>query len=513
VTVLNPSLQQETNGAADLERIDLSSQTRAILARRRRAKVLRHRGWLIRRMLVVGDVVGLSLAFLAVELIYGDRGGHFDRISLAGEVLLLFVSLPVFVLVARSYGLYSRDEEHAAHSTIEEITGVFQLVTVGLWLLVAFDALVKVASPNLPKLTAFWVFAVTLVPAARASARAICRRRLSYVQNTVIVGAGTVGTLVARKFIHHPEYGINVVGFLDAAPRAGPEELQALGVLGRPEDLAGLVEPLDIERVVIAFSQEDDQATLGLLRQLKDFDVHVDVVPRLFEIVSDAGADISDLEGLPLISLAPPRLSRSSLALKRGMDVTLSSLGLILLAPALALIALLIKLESPGPVLFRQLRMGFADKPFTMFKFRTMVADAEGRKQELAHLNEHALSGDGRLFKIVDDPRTTRIGRVLRRFSLDEIPQLLNVVRGEMSLVGPRPLVLDEDRHVIEWARKRLALKPGITGLWQMLGRNEIPFAEMVGLDYTYVTTWSLFNDLKILLRTLPEIFRVRNGY
>jgi lipopolysaccharide/colanic/teichoic acid biosynthesis glycosyltransferase len=195
------------------------------------------------------------------------------------------------------------------------------------------------------------------------------------------------------------------------------------------------------------------------------------------------------------------------------MDVTLSSLGLILLAPALALIALLIKLESPGPVLFRQLRMGFADKPFTMFKFRTMVADAEGRKQELAHLNEHALSGDGRLFKIVDDPRTTRIGRVLRRFSLDEIPQLLNVVRGEMSLVGPRPLVLDEDRHVIEWARKRLALKPGITGLWQMLGRNEIPFAEMVGLDYTYVTTWSLFNDLKILLRTLPEIFRVRNGY
>lgn len=513
MVVLDRSLSAEPSDAADLQ-VDLGLQTRAILARRGREKIVRRRGWLIRRTLLVGDIVGLSMAFVLAELLYGDRGGgRLKYLPLPGEVLVLAVSLPVFVFVARSYGLYSRDEERAAHSTIEEITGVFQLVTVGLWLLVALDAFVKVATPNLPKLVAFWAFAVTLIPVARASGRAICRRRPAYIQNTVIIGAGKVGQLVARKFLHHPEYGINLVGFLDGRPPEQSEELQRVSVLGRPDELTALVGLLDIERVVIAFSQDDDEDALALVRQLKDFDIQVDIVPRLFEVVSDSGASISDLEGLPLINLAPPRLSRSSLALKRWMDATLAGLGLLLLAPALALIALLIKLESSGPVFFRQLRVGYGGKPFTIFKFRTMVADAEARKHELRQLNRHVESGDGRLFKIADDPRTTRVGRALRRFSLDEFPQLLNVLKGEMSLVGPRPLVLDEDKHVTEWARRRLSLKPGITGLWQMLGRNEIPFGEMVQLDYRYVNTWSLFSDLKILLRTLPEIFRARNGY
>jgi lipopolysaccharide/colanic/teichoic acid biosynthesis glycosyltransferase len=154
--------------------------------------------------------------------------------------------------------------------------------------------------------------------------------------------------------------------------------------------------------------------------------------------------------------------------------------------------------------------MGAGDRTFEIFKFRTMAVDADERKAEFAHLNKHNGS-DSRMFKIADDPRVTSVGRFLRRYSLDELPQLLNVVRGEMTLVGPRPLILEEDQHVREWARKRLDLKPGITGPWQTLGRSDIPFAEMIKLDYLYVTNWSPWRDLKLMLQTIPAVMRSRS--
>jgi lipopolysaccharide/colanic/teichoic acid biosynthesis glycosyltransferase len=195
------------------------------------------------------------------------------------------------------------------------------------------------------------------------------------------------------------------------------------------------------------------------------------------------------------------------------MDLVLTVPALIVLSPVLALIALSIKLDSHGPVFFRQVRMGAGDKTFRVFKFRSMVCDADSRKAEVAHLNKHLRNGgDSRMFKIPNDPRVTRVGRLLRRSSLDELPQLLNVFLGQMSLVGPRPLILDEDRYVEDWARRRLDLKPGITGLWQVLGRDDIPFAEMTALDYLYVTGWSLFGDLRLLGRTVPAVFRGRDG-
>jgi lipopolysaccharide/colanic/teichoic acid biosynthesis glycosyltransferase len=221
------------------------------------------------------------------------------------------------------------------------------------------------------------------------------------------------------------------------------------------------------------------------------------------------GVGIHTVEGVPLVSLPPVDLSRSSRLLKRAMDVAVATFALVVLAPALLAIAVLIKLESRGPVFFRQIRMGSGDRTFRIFKFRSMYADAEARKSSVAHLNKHLeAGGDPRMFKIPNDPRATRVGQSLRRLSLDELPQLLNVLRGELSLVGPRPLILDEDQYVEHWARRRMDLKPGITGLWQVLGRTEIPFEEMVRLDYLYVTTWSIWGDLKLMFRTLPLIVR-----
>jgi exopolysaccharide biosynthesis polyprenyl glycosylphosphotransferase len=318
--------------------------------------------------------------------------------------------------------------------------------------------------------------------------------------------------VIGRKLLNHPEYGLRLIGFVDAEPKERRLDLDDLTILGTPDDLADLVDTCGVERVIVAFSNERHENMLDLLRAVNDLDVQIDIIPRLFEVVSPTAA-VHSIEGVPLISVPPFALSRSSRLLKRTIDIGGAAVGLVILAPLLALIALLIKLDSRGSVLFQQIRMGSGDRPFRIFKFRTMVVDADERKAQFADLNKHVRNGDPRMFKIPDDPRVTRVGAVLRRYSLDELPQLFNVLRGQMSLVGPRPLILDEDEHVSDWARKRLQLRPGMTGLWQVMGRSEIPFEEMVTLDYIYVTGWSVGGDLKLLARTVPAIFRTRAVY
>ena len=485
----------------------LDERTRELLERRRRTAVMRRRGWLMRRMLLTSDVVGLGLSFALAEWIY-QTTTHSGRFGVFGEAALFAVSLPLWVVMAKLYGLYDRDEERANHSTADDVVGVFHLITVGTWILFAGAYVTRFAHPELPKLLTFWGLAVVAVPLLRSISRSRCRRSVHYLQNTLIIGAGDVGQEIARKLLKHPEYGINLVGFIDGWPKERSDALAHLALLGDVDDVPKLVRLLDIERAIVAFSPNDRDELLGLVRKLNALDVQVDVVPRFYEVLSPA-VDVHALEGLPLIGLRPPRLSRSSAFLKRWLDVLGALLGLVLLAPLGAAVALAIKIDSRGPVLFSQVRMGARDRTFRILKFRTMAIDADSRKAELAHLNKHAHDGgNARMFKIENDPRVTRVGRVLRRCSIDELPQLWNVLRGEMSLVGPRPLILDEHAFVTDWAERRLDLRPGITGLWQVLGRDAIPFDEMVKLDYQYVTSWTLAADVRLLLRTLPVVLR-----
>jgi lipopolysaccharide/colanic/teichoic acid biosynthesis glycosyltransferase len=244
---------------------------------------------------------------------------------------------------------------------------------------------------------------------------------------------------------------------------------------------------------------------------MQDSDVQIDIVPRMFEVLG-TNAQLHTIEGMPLVGLPSTHLSGSSRLLKRCLDLFVATLGLFLLAPVFVVVAVLIKIDSRGPVFFRQVRMGARSETFRVFKFRTMVDGAESLKVEIAHLNMHN-SDDPRMFKVPDDPRVTRLGRFLRRWRIDELPQLLNVLTGDMSVVGPRPLILDEDQYVANWARRRLDLKPGITGLWQVLGASDIPFEEMTKLDYLYVTNWSLREDLRLILLTLPALTRARAAY
>jgi exopolysaccharide biosynthesis polyprenyl glycosylphosphotransferase len=489
----------------------LDDRSREIIERRNRSRIKR-RGWLIRRALLVGDVIGLTVAFLVAELGLGRNGGDTHAFGDATEFALFVALVPLWILGAKLCGLYDRDEERTDYSTTDDLVGVFVLVTLLTWLFTLGALVIGYNRPNQLRLALFWAAAIPAIAIGRSIVRTLCRRHVAYVQNTVIVGAGEVGQLIASKLLKHPEYGVNVVGFVDDEPMERRDDLDSLTLLGSLGHLPSIVQALDVERVIIAFSRYSDHEILDTVRALKDVNVQIDVVPRLFDVVNSP-ADVHTVEGLPLVGLPPPCLPRSSMLIKRSFDLVLSAMGLIVLAPLFLVVGVLIKLDSRGPIFFRQPRMGCNDRVFRIYKFRTMTTDAEERKPELAHLNRHAQhGGDPRMTKIPNDPRVTRVGKVLRRFSLDEFPQLINVLTGEMSLVGPRPLILDEDQHVKDWARRRILIRPGITGLWQVLGSSSIPFDEMVKLDYRYVTRWSLFLDLKLILRTIPAVLRPRTA-
>jgi exopolysaccharide biosynthesis polyprenyl glycosylphosphotransferase len=478
-------------------------------ARRRRPKARpRRRSWLIRRVLAGADVVGLTIAFAIGQIFIVENPEAVDRLGFTLEALVFLATLPAWVLLAQAYGLYDRDEEQADYSSVDDAWGVVNMVTLGTWILFAGTWLTGVADPNFRKLFAFWVSAIVLVSCGRVVARALARRTAAYVQNTLIIGAGDVGQLIAKKLLQHPEYGLNIVGFVDDQPTERRSDIGDLAIIGGLAHIALYVELLDVERVIVAFSNDSHETTLETIRLMETLDIQIDLVPRLFEGVPTE-SHFHSAEGLTLIALPRARLSRTSLMLKRTLDVVVSSASLVLLSPLLLTVAIGIKLDSPGPALFRQTRMGRNGGTFKILKFRTMTLDADARKHEVAHLNKHRHpNGDPRMFKVRDDPRTTRFGRVLRRWSIDELPQLWNVLAGQMSLVGPRPLILDEHAHVDGWGLKRLELKPGITGLWQVLGRDDIPFSEMVELDYRYVTGWSLWNDVKLMFRTIPVLLR-----
>jgi lipopolysaccharide/colanic/teichoic acid biosynthesis glycosyltransferase len=273
-----------------------------------------------------------------------------------------------------------------------------------------------------------------------------------------------------------------------------------------PTQLVSLLGQAGAQRVIIEPNALPATDMLEFVRAVKGLGLRVSLLPKVLDVVGTA-VEFDELDGMTILGVRSFGMSRSSWVAKRTFDIVVAGFATLIAGPLMALIALAIKLDSGGPVLFRQVRVGRGDEPFTILKFRTMEADAEQRKDELRKLYE--ISGHG-LFKLSSDPRLTRVGRVLRQLSLDELPQLFNVLRGEMSVVGPRPLVIDEDAQIYGWDRRRLHLTPGMTGRWQIAGSARVPLPEMVKIDYLYAARWSLWSDLKILLRTVPFVLKRR---
>jgi exopolysaccharide biosynthesis polyprenyl glycosylphosphotransferase len=505
-----PTLQQEQRW----ERLDellvpVDPRTLGMLEHREQS-VRGSRAWLIRRALVTADLFGVTASFLAASLAVGAIPGNIRP----SQVAVFLVTLPAWVVLAKIHGLYGRDEQRVDQSTVEDAAGVFHWITVGSWLYLLSCWAAGVPRLGVEGLIVFWALALALTTAGRALARASCRRRLAYLQNTVILGAGETGQIMGRKLVKHPEYGLNLVGFVDSSPHELREEVTRIPMLGSPNRLREMVTLLDIDRVIVAGDSGPEQEAREALRELHDLDVQVDVVPPLFDLVGPR-AVVHTIEGLPVVGIPPAQISNVSLALKRGIDIVVAAAGLVLTAPLFAVIAWKIKRDSPGPVFFRQERLGMHMREFTLLKFRTMKVDTDHdrhREYIKSIMSAGAAPESNGMYKLDRSDAVTSFGRWLRKTSLDELPQLVNVLLGDMSLVGPRPCIPYEAEHFAPHQFARFNVPAGLTGLWQVTARANSTFGEALDMDIAYARGWSLGLDLKLLCRTPFAVLQQRKS-
>jgi exopolysaccharide biosynthesis polyprenyl glycosylphosphotransferase len=463
-----------------------------------------HRDAVTRRLLVLADA-GAFLTGLATTAAFSETVG----LQAVGWGAL---TLPVWIVVCKTYGLYDRDVKRIGHSTLDDLPWLFHALLVGSLILWLHFRLPPAPVVNFKHLLFFAGVTFVGVLVLRMAGRRGVIAALG-AERVIIAGQGDdIGVLV-WKMRAHPEYHVEPVGLLCphtgvVASTAPGQIVGGLPVLGRltAEELETVVRRYDIERVVVAHSDVGERPLMEVLRRCRELRVKASVLPQLFDVMGPS-VEIDDIEGVTMLGIAPPVFTRSSRFVKRTMDVVGALIMLVAIAPVLAVVALAIRLDSRGPVLFHQQRIGRRGRPFSLLKFRTMVVDAEERRAALI-----AQSSDPDWLHLDHDPRITRVGRLLRLSSIDELPQLWNVLRGEMSLVGPRPIIESEDRQLDGWRRSRVDLTPGLTGLWQVLGRTRIPFEEMVKLDYLYVTNWSLWTDVRLILRTVPAVLRRRGA-
>jgi exopolysaccharide biosynthesis polyprenyl glycosylphosphotransferase len=406
--------------------------------------------------------------------------------------------IPFFALVAKAAGLYDRDQFVLHKTTLDEAPTLVGAAAIYALTMEGMQTIYDTGGSH--PLWMWFVFTLNLV-LFRGFARFVAVRTTA-TERILVIGDAATAAQIRRKLSANPALNATVVGRV--GEREQPDD-RPDKVLGTLDELPALLERHSIERVIVEPVEQSDADVVDVIRLATACQVRVAVLPRMLEAIGTS-VDFDDLGGQVLLGVRGFGLSPSSRVLKRCFDVVVAVAVLILLAPLLAVIVAAIKLTSRGPVLFRQTRVGRHGRDFQVLKFRTMVSDADQRKQELAELNEAAP-----MFKIANDPRTTSIGRFLRRRSLDELPQLLNVLRGDMSIVGPRPLISDEDRLFSGWQRRRYHVAPGITGPWQILGSSRVPMSDMVTIDYLYCANWSLWLDTKILLRTIPYVLSRRS--
>jgi exopolysaccharide biosynthesis polyprenyl glycosylphosphotransferase len=474
------------------------------------------RGAYLLRIQFAVDALALFGAVLFIHFTIGMRAQGSDFVR--GDAVLALLAMPVWLLAGRARGLHHVPSRHANPDAAEELGTIVGVAALWSWGVGLVSPLAGVHTPTMTTLAGLWLATIVLVALARSAARSWSRRQAWYRQNAIIVGAPGDAARVLPKLLRHPEYGIDVVASVELPGLERDELPSPYPIVDDVPMIRGdvyvpeLVEELGVDRVIFGPSFEQLPDFRTVLCELDQLGVHVDVVPSWNDVVGSR-VTMHELEGMAIIGVPNTTLSRTALLCKRALDMTVAALGLLALAPVLAACAIAIKIDSPGPVFFRQRRVGRNGERFKVFKFRSMRAEAEAVKFDVAHLNVHGGGTAEGMFKIPDDPRVTRVGRWLRHHSLDELPQLINILTGNMSLVGPRPLIESEDVQIFGRHRRRSTLTPGLTGLWQVNGRSDIPFEGMIDLDYLYVTNWSLWGDIKLLLRTLSVITGGRGAY
>ncbi|HEY6397764.1 MAG TPA: sugar transferase [Solirubrobacteraceae bacterium] len=450
-----------------------------------------------RRLLACADVIALLCGVGSWALLGAPNPG--------AHALWMLLTLPIWIALFTAYGLYAAGLRRVGHSTVDDIPAMAHAFLVGgvaTWLYLQITPAGKLV---FSELLVFIGVAFVLALLLRFLARKLALRMFGS-ERVIFVGSGPMTPILVRQMLRQPRHGLEAVGVLTRPENNHwPLPLPELGSLSSV-DAAAVINKHSVDRVIVSAEGIDDDMLLDLVSRCRALGVKISALPSLAAMMGPA-ATVDHLEGITLIGINTPSLARSNRIFKRSMDVIGASLLLALTSPIWLLAALAIKLDSRGPVLFRQKRVGRGGRSFSLTKFRSMVIDAEEQREALL---EH--SRQAQWLDLEHDPRITRVGRFLRHSSLDELPQLWNVLRGDMSLVGPRPLIAEEDRNVAGWARGRLDLTPGITGLWQVMGRAHIPFEQMIMLDYLYVANWSVWGDVKLMLQTVPVVLSRRGA-
>lgn len=472
------------------------------------------RRWLL--MVLAADVATYAIAvFAAYQIRFGAGEPRYMIVNLLGDnryrlpyVQAFAIMFPVWLSVLFFNRCYSwRQVSYPPF----ELRRVLSAMTFG----VAMFGLASFgfrANINRPLILVLFGVAMVVVPAGRLVARNIWkrwRRKASARARTLIVGANREGRIVADIMVANPTFDFVPVGFVDDDPEPPPaDDPHQIPVVGTTKDVLSLVDSLHITALFIVDPTLGSERTGEILRALRKRDIEVRISANLPEILAWRLA-IEPITGFPMLSVDNGKMERFNRAAKRTLDIVGSGAGLIVLSPLLIGLAIAIRMDSKGPVFFRQLRAGHRGKPFRVFKYRTMVSGADSMKMS----GQIASEVEGPIFKVRDDPRVTRVGKFLRRYSIDELPQLINVLIGQMSLVGPRPLPLHEQEELDAIAPERLEVRPGITGLWQVSGRSDAPFERLVRLDLFYVENWSIAYDLYVLYKTIPAVLKKSGAY
>ncbi len=448
--------------------------------------------------LVLADLAGLALgvyvALVLRSLVYGDTIYWSLLWETGPEEWLPFLA-PVTVLVFLQAGLYAPRERRAGAGRVLGALVLVALIVLAFGIGTDYEF---TTTGLIPTAVVTSALAIGALRAAYGSISLELMRVAGVRRRLVLVGEGeTLADLERQLRATRGGIGIDVAATVSDARR--PESL---------ERLSALLEDERPDELVLAEADFDEETVLGVVQLAHRHGVKVKLAPSTTELLVHEGEYVPG-EGVPLFELRPPLLSGVAWATKRVFDLVVALLLVVVGTPLWLLVAAAIKLDSRGPVLYVDRRIGVGEREFGMLKFRTMVAEAADLQPELESENE----ASGALFKIRDDPRLTRVGRVLRRVSLDELPQLVNVLRGEMSLVGPRPLPLRDHEMLDDWHKARYLVLPGMTGLWQISGRSGLEFDDLVRLDFTYIENWSIWSDVSIIARTIPAVLSGRGAY
>lgn len=458
------------------------------------------------------DVILLVAAFaLATVPVLYETGGvslalFLDQRIRINDFLIFMALLATWHVIFSSFGLY---HSHRLERPRAEITSVVKAVTVATLVVLASAVFFQIRMVTPVFLMVFWAIGVALVVISRLTLRYLLKQvrvRGRNLRLVLIVGTSPRAVELARKVELSPELGYRIIGFADEE-WAGLEQFRTSGYqqVCTLDNFPDFLRHSVVDEVVMALPVRSYYFQASRIAALCEEQGIMMRFPSSIFNLKMAQSKAEEFQGDSLISLYRGTRDGWPLTVKRMIDFSLALMALILLGPLFLIVALLIRLGSPGPVFFSQKRMGLSKRRFSLYKFRTMVPDAEAKLKEIAHLNEVS----GPVFKIKDDPRITTIGKLLRKMSIDELPQLINVVRGDMSLVGPRPLpVRDYEGFDQDWQRRRFSVRPGITCLWQVGGRSSIPFERWMELDMEYIDKWSLWLDFKILAQTIPAVLR-----